>query len=192
MNYRPIAIPAVLIMLLPVCGAEPAKTIEERRREFFHEKITPGKTKEKRLIEILSANIATLQGYVYESGFGTRQVNCVEVRFKINTTGEMRLTHLSVYVFDSKKKPLQQLNRVFLKMVTGSTKIDPDQYAFKGKKTYTAQFDYPSELIFKYFVAVAGTEAALAVETGPRNADWQDFEFPERQRLMRQTRRGAT
>lgn len=168
-----------LILLLPQT-CESRSVTDERRREFFNEKIPQEKKPSKPVFEILSMNKGTIQGWIYDAGPGTRLLRCIEVKFKIHREEETRLPYFYVYLYDSRKAFIQRLEEMFIKEITESKEIDPAIFSFKGKKTYTVQFDYPNEVLFKYYLVVLGKPGNVSVRAEPGNVSWKEFDFPEK------------
>jgi hypothetical protein len=154
-----------------------------KRREFFNEKIPQEKKPSKPMFEILSTHKGTIQGWEYTGGAGTRQIRCIEVKFKIHQEGETRFPYFYVYLYDSKKNLIQRLERMMLKEITESKEIDAATFSFKGEKTYTVQFDYPNEVLFKYYLVVLGKPGNVSVRAQPGNVSWRELDFSEKEEL---------
>jgi hypothetical protein len=173
-----------MILWLPHNG-ESRSLMDERRREFFNEKIPlKGEKESKPTFEILSLNKGVVQDYAYDGGPGTRQVRCIEVKFKIHQGGELQIPYFYIYLYDSKKTFIKRLERMLIKEITGSHEIDPATFMFKGKKTYTAQFDYPNQVSFKYYLAVLGSDENMSVQVEPGNISWKELDFEEKDQLL--------
>ncbi len=177
-----------LILFTSLQIAQANSRLDKQRREFFHEKISEASShkeeEKKQDLEILSVSKNVITGVSYDSGAGTKQVNCIEVKFKINGSGEKPLPYFYVYLYNSKKELVERLEQAMIKETTGSHDIDPSSFSFKAKKTYTVQFDYPNQTQFKYYLAVVGNDEGLSVEVKPGQANWKEFEFDEKDKIL--------
>ncbi len=178
-----------LILFTSLQIAQADTRLDERRKEFFHEKIRKSsplkEEKRKEDIEILSISKNIITGYTYD---GATQANCIEIKFKINTEGEMTLPYFYVYLYDSKKELVERLGQTMLKETTGSHPIDPLSFPFKGKKTYIVQFDYPNHIQFKYSLCVMGNDKMLSIKMKPEQTRWEEFEFDEKDKVLSTTK----
>ena len=139
----------------------------------------------KNVIEIQSVSKGVVNSWVKDQGVGMRMLRCINVKFKVYQNGKVELPYIKCYVYDRNRKLLRTFNR-YLELTSSGSMQPAILNVFDGNRTTTIQFVYPETLDFKYAIAVVGNDTnGVFARTLPRNADLNNFSFPEKTLLKK-------